>query len=108
MYDQWECEKILETSKGEMADGGSERSHFLRVRARREEVLILIGVLDGLLRGWKVRSIAPACWGRDMSLRNDSLVSLTSVWVGPGWLGYVRMVEVVGTRYLSTLARRDN
>lgn len=107
MYDQWECEKSLETSKGEMTDGGSERSHFLRVRARREGDLILIEVLDGLLRGWKMRSIAPACWGRDMSLSSDSLISLTSVWVGPGWLGCVRMVEVVGTRYLSTLARRD-
>lgn len=90
-----------------MRDGGSEKSHFLRVRARRDGALILEGLLGGLLRGRKVRSMASAYWGKDMNLSSDSLISITSVWVGPGWLGYVRMVEVVGMRYLSTLAGRD-
>lgn len=42
-----------------------------------------------------------------MNPSSDSLISIASVWVGSGWLGYVRIVEVVGMMYLSALAGRD-
>lgn len=53
-----------------------------------------------------MRSMVSACWDKDMNLSSDSLSSIASVRLGTGWLGYVRIVEVVGMKYLSMLAER--